>query len=80
MRAIGNYVVIEPIKAEKKDKLIMTLDDDRIRAWFVVSVGKDVKEVKVGDQVVVTSYSNRDIVIEDKTYSVVEESNIYAVI
>jgi chaperonin GroES len=44
----------------------------------VLAVGKDVKEVKVGDRIIYGGYSNTEVKQDGKEYILIKEENIYA--
>jgi chaperonin GroES len=44
----------------------------------VVAIGKEVKEVKVGDRIVYKSYSNTDVKVDGTEYILVKEEDILA--
>jgi chaperonin GroES len=46
----------------------------------VVAVGKDVKELKVGDRIVYKSYGTTDIKIEKNEYLLIKEEDVLATV
>ncbi len=64
--ASGLYI---PEKAQEKPKLAK-----------IVAVGKEVKEVKVGDRVAYGGYSNTELKHDGTDYILIKEENIYAVV
>lgn len=46
----------------------------------VVAVGSDVKEVKVGDRIVVREYSTTDVKVDGTEYPIVKEEDVLAVV
>lgn len=46
----------------------------------VLAVGKDVKNVKVGDRIIYGGYSNTDVKMDGETFMLVKEENIYATV
>ena len=64
--ASGLYV---PEKAAEKPKIAK-----------VVSVGKEVKEIKKGDRILYKNYANTDVKVDNVEYLLVKEEDIIAVI
>ena len=46
----------------------------------VVAVGKDVKEVKVGDKIIFKEYSHTSVKIDNKEYLIVNEEDVLATV
>jgi chaperonin GroES len=46
----------------------------------VLSVGKDVKEVKAGDRIVYKDYSSKEVKIDDKEYILVKAEDVIATV
>ncbi len=46
----------------------------------VVAVGKEVKELKVGDKVVYKEYSTTELKVDGKEYLIIKEEDILAVL
>jgi len=46
----------------------------------VVAVGSDVKNVKIGDRIVVREYSTTDIKVDGKEYLIMKEKDVLAVV
>ena len=84
MRAINNFIIIEPIKEEPKKVggLILTdkLNEDvrYIRA-NVVSVGNETQGVKPNDTIFYDRHAGHDIVHDDKRYKVIRLGDIVVV-
>ena len=80
---LGDNVVAETIEASTKTASGLYLPDsasEKSKAAVVVAVGKDVKEVKVGDKIVYESYSNTDIKVDGKEYIIVKEDKVLATV
>jgi len=93
LKPLNDHVVLEKKESEKETTtqsgIILSNDkDERQVIATVVAVGpgkldgqKRVPlEVNVGDSVVFKSYAATDVVIDDKTYMVLKESDILAVV
>ena len=46
----------------------------------VVAIGKDVKEVKVGERIIVREYSTTDIKVEGVEYLIVKEEDVVSIV
>ena len=82
MKAIGKRVLIDPTPPETVTKSGIILHhktEDKPTFGKVVSIGGEVKEVKVGD----TAHFNKHVAIEvidgEKKYIVLREEEIYTV-
>lgn len=83
IKPLGDYVVVQQEAAETKTAsglYLPTQAQEKPKLAKVLAVGKDVKEVKVGDRVVYGGYSNTDIKHDGQDYIVIKEENIYATI
>tara|TARA_R100001463_G_scaffold92298_1_gene147049 strand:+ start:1559 stop:1819 length:261 start_codon:yes stop_codon:yes gene_type:complete len=86
MRAIGKYVVINPIKeTETKTKGGLILaekqrEDIRYRQAEIIEIGGDVKGVNKGDNVYYDRAAGFDIEIKKEKYKVIKEFDIVVVL
>jgi chaperonin GroES len=92
IRPLGNRVLIEPVREEKKRGGIIlpeTLEKERPEKGLVVAVGpgkadEDGKKipmnVKKGDTVLFTKYGPSEIKVDEKEYLIAREDDILAVI
>tara|TARA_R110002012_G_scaffold142813_2_gene300923 strand:+ start:1297 stop:1557 length:261 start_codon:yes stop_codon:yes gene_type:complete len=86
MRAIGKYIVIEPIKENDtvtQGGLILAekqREDIRYRQAKVVKVGEDVKAIKNGDNIYYDRSSGFNIEIKKDTYKVIKEFDVVVVL
>lgn len=46
----------------------------------VVAVGKDVKEIKAGERIIVREYSTTDVKVDSVEYLIVKEEDVMAVV
>ena len=82
MRAIGKYIVINPIKeTEVKTKGGLLLsesqrEDVRYRIAKVKSVGSDVKVIKAGNEIYYDKAAGFNIEIKNETYKVIKEIDV----
>jgi co-chaperonin GroES (HSP10) len=77
MKALGKNLIVKPVEEEKKASLILTPKEEKPVCWEVISIGKDVEEINIGDIVYTFSYCLQKINDEEKLY-VVEMEKVYA--
>ena len=86
MRAIGKYIVIEPIKevdTKTKGGLILAesqREDIRYRRAKVVKPGTDVKALKKGDEIYYDKSAGFNIEIKQEQYKVIKEFDVVVVL
>ena len=83
IKPLADYVVVQQEEAETKTAsglYLPTQAQEKPKVAKVVAIGKDVKEVKIGDRVVYGGYSNTEIKQDGKDYIVIKEENIYATV
>jgi len=92
IKPLGDRVLIEPLKEEKKKGGIIlpdTVDKERPEKGLVVAVGPGKKDengklmpmnVKKGDKVLFTKYGPNEIKVEEKEYLIAREEDILAII
>ena len=86
MKAVGKYIVIEPIKevdVQTKGGLILAekqREDVRYRKAKVIEVGFDVKILKKHDKVYYDRSSGFNIEINKEEYKVIKEHDIVIIL
>ena len=86
MKAIGKYIVINPIKeTETKTKGGLLLaeaqrEDIRYRQAKIKSVGTDVKGLKVGNKIYYDKAAGFNIEIKQEQYKVIKEQDVVIVL
>lgn len=83
IKPLADYVVVQQDQAQTKTAsglYLPTQAQEKPKLATVVAVGKEVKEVKVGDKVVYGGYSNVDVKQDGNDYIVIKEENIYATV
>jgi len=86
MKAIGKYIVIDPIKeidATTKGGLILAekqREDIRYRRAKVVEPGSDVEVLKKGDEVYYDKSAGFNIEINKENYKVIKEFDIVIIL
>jgi co-chaperonin GroES (HSP10) len=86
MKAIGKYIVINPIKeinTKTEGGLILAeaqREDIRYRQAEVIVVGGDVKALKKGDKIYYDKSAGFNIEIKKKNYKVIKEFDVVVVL
>jgi co-chaperonin GroES (HSP10) len=86
MKAIGKYVVIEPIKevdVQTKGGLILAekqREDVRYRRARVLEPGSDVSVLKKGDEVYYDKAAGFNIEIKKEEYKVIKEQDVVIIL
>ena len=83
IKPLGDRVVAVREKAAEKTASGIYLPDnakEKPLAATVEAVGKDVKDVKVGDRILYKEYSTTEVTINDAEYLIVKEEDILATI
>ena len=86
MKAIGRYIVIDPIKeTETKTKGGLLLaeaqrEDIRYRQAKIKSVGTDVKGLKAGNKIYYDKAAGFNIEIKQEQYKIIKEQDVVIVL
>ena len=86
MKAVGKYIVVDPIKEEnKKTKggLILTekqREDIRYVLAQVKAVGQEVNGIETKNNIYYDKFAGTKIEIEDEEYQVIKESDVVIVL
>jgi chaperonin GroES len=87
VKPLGERVLVEPQEAEVKTASGIIIPDsaqEKPQKGKVLAVGQGIKdvqmEVKVGNIVLYGKYSGTEIKVEDKTYLIMKQSDILAII
>jgi co-chaperonin GroES (HSP10) len=86
MKAIGKYIVIDPISeptTKTKGGLILAdsqREDIRYRRAEVVKPGTDVSVIKKGDKIYYDKASGFNIEIDKESYKIIKETDIVIVL
>jgi chaperonin GroES len=83
LQPLADWVVAEQAEAVTKTASGIYLPDkaaEKPKTAKVLKVGKSVKEIKPGDQIVYKSYSTTDLKLEGKEYVLVKEEDILATV
>tara|TARA_R100000900_G_scaffold136591_1_gene114637 strand:- start:129 stop:389 length:261 start_codon:yes stop_codon:yes gene_type:complete len=86
MKAIGKYIVIDPIKevdTKTKGGLILAesqREDVRYRKAKIVTVGSDVNVLKKGNEIYYDKSAGFNIEIKQEQYKVIKEFDVVVVL
>tara|TARA_R100001463_G_scaffold11755_3_gene32791 strand:- start:5832 stop:6089 length:258 start_codon:yes stop_codon:yes gene_type:complete len=84
MKAIGKYIVIKKIKEEYKTDSGLLLSNADVESFRyhkgqVVNPGNRVEVIKEGDIIYYDKSSGHSMLIEDETFTIIEERNVVIV-
>jgi len=83
LQPLGDFVVAQAEEAKSKTASGLYLPENAAEKPMtarVVAVGKDAKQVKVGDKIVYKTYSTTDIKIGTEKYILMKEEDILATV
>lgn len=83
IQPLADWVVAQAEEAVTKTASGLYLPDkaaEKPKVAKVLRVGKDVKEVKVGDRIVYKSYSTTEVKVDNKEYTLVKEEDVIATV
>lgn len=83
IKPLADYIVAQAEEAETKTASGLYLPDqaqEKPKTAKVVAVGKDAKQIKVGDRIIYKSYSNTDVKVGSDDYILVKEEDILATV
>ena len=86
MKAVGKYIVIDPVKetnVKTEGGLILAekqREDIRYRRAKVVEPGSDVKVLKTGDEIYYDRSSGFKIELNNKEYKVIKEFDVVVIL
>jgi len=83
IQPLADYVVAQAEEAETKTASGLYLPDnakEKPKTAKVVAVGKEAKQVKVGDRIIYKSYSTTDVKVGSEDYILVKEEDVLATV
>ncbi|MDB5164991.1 MAG: hypothetical protein JWL89_617 [Candidatus Saccharibacteria bacterium] len=83
LQPLGDYIVAQAEEAKAKTASGLYLPDnaqEKPKTAVVVAVGKDAKQIKVGDRIVYKSYTNTDVKVGNEDYILVKEEDVLATV
>lgn len=83
LRPLFDRIIVERIEAKSKTAggiIIPETAKEKPLEAIVIAVGKDVKEIDVGDKIFCARFSGNELKIEDKDYLILKESDVLGVV
>lgn len=83
LQPLGDYVVAKGEEAETKTASGLYLPEkaaEKPKTAKVLAVGKEVKQVKVGDRIVYKSYGTTEVKVGAEEYILVKEEDVLATV
>jgi chaperonin GroES len=83
IQPLADYVVAQAEEAQTKTASGLYVPEsakEKPKTSKVVAVGKDVKNVKVGDRIVYGGYTTTEVKVDGVEYQLIKEENIYATV
>jgi len=83
VQPLADYVVAVSLEPQTKTASGLYLPEktaEKPKVAKVVAVGKDVQQVKIGDQIIYKSYSPTEVKVEKVDYLLVKEEDILATV
>lgn len=83
LKPLADNIVLKSAVAEDTTAsgiILATSNKEKSAIYEVVSAGPGVKEVKVGEQVVVGQFAGADMKIDGESYKFVKEKDILAIV
>lgn len=80
---LDDRIVAQQLEAQTKTASGLYLPDsaqEKPKAAKVVAVGKNVKDVKVGDQIIYKEYSATEVKVDSDKYLIVKEEDVLATV
>ncbi len=83
LQPLGDYIVAQAEEAESKTASGLYLPgnaQEKPKTAKVLAVGKDAKQIKVGDRIVYKSYSNTEVKVGKEEFILVKEEDVLATV
>jgi chaperonin GroES len=83
LQPLADYIVAQNEEADNKTASGLYLPEqatEKPKTAKVLSIGKDVKNIKVGDRIVYKSYSTTEVKINNIEYVIVKEEDVLATV
>ena len=83
IQPLSDYIVATGEEAETKTASGLYLPDkvaEKPKTAKVVAVGKDVKQLKIGDRILYKSYSTTEVKVDNEEYILVKEEDVLATV
>ncbi len=83
LQPLADRIVARSLEAEAKSAAGILLPEsakEKPQAGEVLAVGKDVKEVKVGDQILYAKYGPTEVKVDGQELVLIKEEDVLAVV
>ena len=86
IRPLSDRVIVKPLEMDKKTAGGLLLPDtkEKPQEGIVINIGNGKKDepmtVKIGDHVLFSKYGGTEYKVDNETYLIMRESDIYAII
>ena len=83
LRPTADNIVLKQNEAEETTSfgiILATTNKEKPAIYEVMSAGPDVKDVKVGDKVVIGNFVGNDVKLDGVDYKIVKLENVLAVV
>lgn len=83
LQPLGDYILAAAEEVEEKTAsglYIPEKSQEKPKTAKVLAIGKNVKEIKVGDRIVSKSFSTTEIKVSAKEYILVKEEDVIATV
>jgi chaperonin GroES len=83
IQPLADYVVAQAEEADSKTASGLYLPDnakEKPKTAKVLAVGKEAKQVKVGDRIIYKSYSTTEVKVGSEDYILVKEEDVLATV
>jgi chaperonin GroES len=83
IQPLADYVVAQAEEAQTKTASGLYIPgnaQEKPKVAKVVAVGKDVRQIKVGDRIIHKSYSSTDVKVGTEEYILVKEEDVLATV
>jgi co-chaperonin GroES (HSP10) len=78
LEAFGKNIIVKPIYPEKKQVAVLLTKEESPLYWEVISIGKKVEGVNIGDKLILLSYGMTHVEYKGEKHYVINCENIYA--
>jgi co-chaperonin GroES (HSP10) len=80
MRALGQYILVQPIVVENKlASGLLRTEEAKYVHGKVISVGEQVPEIKIGDELVFSVNSGHDVKVSQIAYRTIRYSDVFLI-
>jgi len=77
---LGTNIVIEPETIDQSALRMVDENEAKTEIAKVISVGNEVTKVEIGDRILYKGYSKDEILVDNKTITIIPENEVKAII